>query len=124
MIQDNKYENALSIISDKIKNKITECKELYKIKLENQFTFKDMKGMWKSLKEMSGCVPEKKCINVDTDSSYVNDLNSFYCRFDTFDSSQARHDLELSLNEKLSESDTIEIPMYKVLIQFMIIRII
>ena len=35
-------------------------KQVYKIKLENHFTFKDRKGMWKSLKEMSCCVPEKK----------------------------------------------------------------
>ena len=69
----------------RIKRVVCKCKEDYKNKIEKMLSDSKSCQAWKGLKTLSGF--KKKCNlpEVDDDSKYANDLNTFYARFDDKD---------------------------------------
>lgn len=72
-------------IQRKLNKKISEAKRAYKQKVEGLFRTNLAKDAWQGLKTLCGYnkklgIPDPE--NVDT---YVNDINSFFARFDTHD---------------------------------------
>ena len=91
---------------NKIKNKIKECKQAYKEKIEGKFNSNDTKGMWSGVKQMIGFNDKVTKISVDKgkEQEYCDNLNLFYSRFDTLDFSK---DIENIRNNLAVNNDII-----------------
>ena len=77
-------------------NAIVEGKRKYKEKIEQKMNMNDIKSVWKGMDVMSG--RKKKSCNIDDSSmTYVNNLNSFYCRFDCHDFERERKECKQGL---------------------------
>lgn len=75
--------SELKQIQKELNVKIHEAKSMYKQKVENLFKTNQTKDAWKGLKYLSGYI-SKNCIPEPDDiCAYVNELNSFYARFDS-----------------------------------------
>ena len=79
--------DKLKSANNKVKEKIRECKHVYKERLERQFACNNSKSTWQCLKTIVGDAPRRTNVSTpDTNpSDYVNKLNAFYARFDTHD---------------------------------------
>ena len=67
---------------------------------------------------MTGYGGLKESVSVENESQYVNDLNSFYCRFDCLDFSTQLSELRQSLQGKSSQATMFTISEKSVLTQF------
>ena len=61
---------------------VRKCKEDYKNKIQAQFKQNNTKQAWHSVKSITGCNKSNKRCSVSNCTKSVNDLNTFYCRFD------------------------------------------
>ena len=68
-------------VQKKVKERIKECRAQYKEKLEENFKSNDMKEVWKGLKTIVGYSKKEGSIHI-SNGNYVNELNTFYARFD------------------------------------------
>ena len=77
--------NLQKDIDKKVKKQINSEKFKYKQKLENHFKSGNSKETWQCLKTMTG-YSDKNVVTVDNvDKNYVNDMNSFFARFEDVD---------------------------------------
>ena len=91
-------------VCKKVNNKIKECKRMYKEKLESKFNSGDSKGMWDGLKKIVGYKDKQIPISIDKgrEQTYADDLNKFYCRFDSQDFTEDINKIKMDL---LKDSD-------------------
>ena len=68
-----------------MKTKISEAKEVYRIKVEHLFRTNQPKDAWKGVKVLSGYQTKRAAVDSSIDLTYVNELNSFYTRFHVHD---------------------------------------
>ena len=74
----NKEE--LKAVQKELRRKIREGKNSYRGKMENQLQQRNISGVWKSLKTISGQrTPDSQAVG---DQTWVNDMNLFFNRFD------------------------------------------
>jgi hypothetical protein len=78
-----------------ISNKIKQCKQQYKDKIEQQFADDDIRNAWSGLKSMLGKTKKSQHIHTDNNSVFASELNTFYSRFDCYDFS---HERQLALD--------------------------
>lgn len=85
----NKKKRALSCdrvslkeVQKDLNEKISSAKHLYKQKIEGLFKSRHTKDAWKGLKYLSGHSSKSCMIEPDDTSTFVNQLNEFYVRFD------------------------------------------
>ncbi len=88
-------KEKLKIIQKQIDVKISENKKKYKERIENKFKNNDSRGTWDGIKTMVGYNKSKSTILLPSgeENEYVDDLNSFYARFDCFDFSEKHKDI-------------------------------
>ena len=82
-------------IQKELNNAIKEEKRIYKEKVEQHFTSKNMKSVWNGLKLMSGYTKSCNKTNFLPSNSinYANELNHFHNRFDCHDFTAEINDL-------------------------------
>ena len=78
------------------------CKLRYRDKLKELFAAKDTRKAWQGLQKASGYHKDKPKINVPNVSEFVDELNTFYCRFDMEDF----HLEKQRLQDQLSHCET------------------
>ena len=90
-------------VQKEINNKIKECQNNYKNKLEAKFKSNDSKGVWQGMKNIVGYNSKQTQIPLEKnkEQTFVDDLNTFYARFDCHNFST---EIEL-LKKELSETD-------------------
>ena len=88
-------KEKLKLIQKQIDVKISENKKKYKESIENKFKNNDSRGTWDGIKTMVGYNKSKSTILLPSgeENKYVDDLNSFYARFDCFDFSEKHTDI-------------------------------
>ena len=72
--------------------KIANAKSVYKEKVEGMFRSNNTKDAWSGLKLLCG-YNTKRITPVPVNDTYINDMNSFFARFDTTDFSEELADL-------------------------------
>ena len=80
----------------------------------------DSKGMWEGLKTMAGLKSTPLTMSLDRgeEQKYVEELNKFYARFDSFDFSEKVNNIKNDLSNSDSDYNTLEIKEYEVLKSF------
>ena len=78
-----------------IGKKIKLCKVDYKNRLEKNFQQNNPRVAWQAMQTMTGYKSKKQMVAHSND--FVNELNNFYCRFDTHDFTAENTALECSL---------------------------
>lgn len=79
----NKEE--LKTVQRELKKKIREGKACYRRKMENQLQQKNISGVWKGLKTITG--HKESSSQAEGDQQWVNDLNLYFNRFEQLPSS-------------------------------------
>ncbi|GFR58184.1 hypothetical protein ElyMa_005354600 [Elysia marginata] len=78
-------KDALEECTGTVKELVRKCKRDYKVKVEENIR-KSPKSAWDGLKATAGCPRKKTLLIIEGDgTSYANDLNTFYTRFDVYD---------------------------------------
>uniref|UniRef100_A0A8C6M681 Reverse transcriptase domain-containing protein n=1 Tax=Nothobranchius furzeri TaxID=105023 RepID=A0A8C6M681_NOTFU len=72
-------KQELRVVQKKLKWKIRQGKENYRRKMEEQLQQDNIRGVWNSLKTISGQKPTPQAVG---DLGWVNDLNKYFNRFD------------------------------------------
>ena len=99
-----KDKNKIKETNKLLKLKIAEGKKRYKEKIEHSFRSNDIKTTWASLKKATGYATDRPCVYVENENEYVNDLNSFYARFDCYDFSETCNNLRSELREQVTHA--------------------
>ncbi|XP_077981372.1 uncharacterized protein LOC144436447 [Glandiceps talaboti] len=90
----------------KLKQEIRDCKDRYKMKIESQFQSGDLRKAWNGLAVLSG---KQEKTNRKTEvveaKTFANELNDFYCRFDTHNFQQQQENARNIVTSKLEQSD-------------------
>ncbi|KAL2103161.1 hypothetical protein ACEWY4_000029 [Coilia grayii] len=95
-----------------LKNKLREAKQVHRDQLENNFKEKNPKRLWDNMKKITGMSSPNKLIVTGNELMFANELNYFFCRFD---SSSHLSDCENIINTiNLSYSDRIPITVEEV----------
>ena len=77
--------DSLRALHTQLKSKITEGKRVFKEKVEHLFKTNQSKDAWKGVKVLSGYQTKRAMADPTIDLRYVNELNTFYARFDRYD---------------------------------------
>lgn len=85
-------------VQKRLKEEISNAKKLYKDKVENLFRSNHSKDAWKGLKLLSGYRTKNVSVSNENIEDYVNELNTFYARFDVHDFKDECDNILLSLN--------------------------
>lgn len=90
-------------LQKRIDKKITNSKKKYKEKIEGLFRTNKSKDAWKGVKALCGY--RKKQITPEPDDvvTYVNDMNSFFARFEQYDTSVERSEVLGVIRDKRDE---------------------
>ena len=121
------YYNQISSEQKKVRklvnDKILECKNVYKNKIENKFYSNDSKGVWEGLKTIVGFKSKQSAIFIEKgrEQSYADDLNKFYCRFDSQDFSKEINTIKSDL-QKDSDEPSFIIENHTVLKSFLSLK--
>ena len=99
----------IKTVQKELNEVIRDAKAVYKNKVEKLFSSKNTKDAWKGLKCLSGyinkqCLPDPENVN-----TYVNELNSFYARFDDMDFQQECNNILNMINKGAHERTVISI---------------
>ena len=95
-----------------LKIKLREAKQVHRNQLEENFKEKNPKRLWDNMKKMTGMSSSNKPIVTGNELMFANELNDFFCRFD---SPSHLNDCEDLVNTiKLSNSDRINITVEEV----------
>ena len=90
-------------IQRELNKKISEAKRAYKEKVEGLFRTNRTKDAWKGLKTLCGYNKKLAIPDPDNIDTYVNDINSFFARFDTHDFSEECNNIITIIRERNDE---------------------
>jgi hypothetical protein len=106
----NKKKRALSgdrtclrLVQKELNCKIRDAKIAYKNKVEGLFKSRQSKDAWKGLKYLSGCTTKNCMIEPENVTSFVEELNVFYTRFDEADFECECNDILNVVNRNLGD---------------------
>ena len=96
----------LKEVQKELKGELKRSKEKFKQKIEQLFLSNNMKDTWTGLKTVVGLSNKKTDIPTDID---INELNKFYCRFDSIDNSGPVAELKIDIEGSLVDENKIDI---------------
>ena len=101
-IAENQWPYLMKEKQAELKQLIENCKLQYRDKIKDMVASQDIRQAWNGLQKASGYNRGKSKMNVKVGKEYADQLNNFYCRFDSTDY-QEQHD---DLRERLSGCTT------------------
>ena len=109
-VKEDAYRSGDRILYNQARNTLTKeievAKKSYAKKLENQFSSNDPASVWKGLKDITNYKTPSP--SIDSNKHLANELNVFYCRFETPD--QTPHTRPDHLSTQPSTPPAIPLP--------------
>ena len=110
-------KDKVKLIQKQIDIKISENKKKYKESIESKFKSNDSKGTWDGIKTMVGYNKSKPSILLPSgeEKLYVDDLNSFYARFDSFNFNDKHADMRQHFSKNKDHATPVTVNTSQVL---------
>ncbi len=93
----------VKVIQRDIDKQVKQSKLVYKRRLEENFNGNNPRAAWQQMQPMTGYKESRRTVS-NCSVDFANELNAFFCRFDTVDFSADNNSIGLSLQNMIRDS--------------------